>query len=69
MPVPKLDKFLWPTVGHLVHTHAAQGGCTGIFPITLLVYRSAIYHQGMTSKYGLGGRLGQLLQMYYKKQS
>ena len=47
---------LWPTVGHLVHTRWIV--LTVIFPTTLLVYRSAIYPQGMTSKYGLGGRLG-----------
>ena len=29
----------------------------GIFPTTLLVYLSAIYPQGMTFKYCLGGRL------------
>ena len=34
-----------------------------IFIITLLVYRSAIYPQGMTFKYGLGGRLQYRLLM------
>ena len=29
----------------------------GIFSTTLLAYRSAIYPQGMTFEYGLGGRL------------
>ena len=50
-----LHKGFWPTVGHLVHTIAARGGCNGsIFPTTRLTYRSAIYPQGMTFKYGLG---------------
>ena len=35
-----------------------------IFPTTLLVYRSAIYPQGMTFKYGLGGRLARPLLAY-----
>ena len=29
MPVPILYRNFWPTVGHLVHTIAAQGGCNG----------------------------------------
>ena len=39
MSAPILREGLWPTVGHLVNTHAKQGGCTGntyIFPNTLL---------------------------------
>ena len=57
MPAP--TRNLWAIVGHLVHTIVTQGCCIGstIIPTTLLVYRSAIYPQGMTLKYGLGGRL------------
>ena len=59
MPTPVLRNGVWPTVGLLVlYTGATRGGCIGsIFPTTLLVHRSAIYPQGLTSKYGLGGRL------------
>ena len=57
MPAPILDTIrdLWPTVGHLVHTIATWGRL--VFPNDLLVYRSAIYPQWKTFKYGLGGRL------------
>ena len=53
-----LDRDLWPTVGHLVHTIATRGRLVrmDVFPTDLLVYRSAIYPQGRTFKYGLGGR-------------
>ena len=54
MPAPIIHKCLWPTVGRLVRTNAKRWGLTGS---KLLVYRSAIYPQGMTSKYSLGGRL------------
>ena len=57
MLAPILHKGLWLTVGHLVHTNATQGGCTGICFTNLIAYRSAIYPQWMTSKNGLGGRL------------
>ena len=33
----------------------------GIFPTELLVYRSAIYPQGRTFKYGQGGRLAKTM--------
>ena len=33
-----------------------------IFPTDLLVYRSAIYPQWKTFKYGLGGRLAKILR-------
>ena len=59
MPAPILHRDLWSTVGHLVHTIATQGRLVLIFPTDLLVYRSAIYPQWKTFKYGLGGRLGQ----------
>ena len=52
MTAPILHKGLWPTVGHLVHTNAAQGGISN-YPSS-----SAIYPQGMTSEYGLRGRVG-----------
>ena len=62
MPSPVLHEGLRPTVGHLVHTTATRGGCTGgdIFPTTLLAYPRATYPQSLTSKYGLGGRLHEL---------
>ena len=55
MPAPILHEGLWFNVGHLVHTDATHGGSTdsNIFPTTLLVYRRAIYPQGMTSEYDL----------------
>ena len=34
-----------------------EGVVMVVFPTTLLVYHSDIYPQGMTFKYGLGGRL------------
>ena len=44
--------------GHLVHTITTRGRLVKVvFPTDLPVYRSAIYPQGMASKYGLGGRL------------
>ena len=46
MPAPLLDtvdRDLWPTVGHLVHTIATRGRLVLTFPTDLLVYRSAIY--------------------------
>ena len=56
MLAPILHRDLWPSVVHLVHTIATQGGCIGsIFPTNLLVYHSAIYPQGKTLSYGLGG--------------
>ena len=55
MPAPILDRDLWPTVGHLVQTIATRGRL--VLPTELLVYRSAIYPQLKTFKYGLGGRL------------
>ena len=57
MHAPTLDRGLWPTVGHLVHTIATRGRLVLIDPTDLLVYRSAIYPQWKTFKYGLGGRL------------
>ena len=51
-------KGLWPIVSHLVHTNATRGGCSDSIYFQLQVYCSAIYPQGMKSKYGLGGRLG-----------
>ena len=45
---PILHRDLWPTVGHLVHTIPTQWSCHGSkFPTTLLLYRSAVYPQGM----------------------
>ena len=56
------DKGWWSDVGHLHYTNATQGGGTGsVFPTTILAYRSAIYPQVMTSEYGLGGRLANLV--------
>ena len=57
---PILDRDLWPIVGHLVHAIATRGRLVlmDVFPTELLVYRSAIYPQWKTSKYGLGGMLG-----------
>ena len=53
-----IDRDLWPTVGHLVHTIATRGRLLLTTVATeLLVYRSAIYSQWKTFKYGLGGRL------------
>ena len=50
-----------PTYGLLLAIKCTQvpheGVVIVVFPSTLLVYRSAIYPQGMTFKYGLGGRL------------
>ena len=65
MPASIQHRDLWPTVGHPVQIIATRGGgCTGsIFPTTILVYRSAIYPQGMTSECGLGGRLQRTLPM------
>ena len=58
MPTPILQRDLWPTVGHLVHTFATQGGCkSNGSKYTLPSIPSAIYRQGMTFTYGLGGRL------------
>ena len=59
MPTPILDRDLWPTVCHLVHTIATQGRLVliDIFPTDLLVYRSAISPQWKTFKCGLVGRL------------
>ena len=54
MPAPILHRDLWPTVGHLVHTIATQVGRNVVY---FLEYHSAMYTQGMTFKYGLGGRL------------
>ena len=47
------------TVGHLVHIIATRGVVMviNIFPTNLLVYRIAIYPQGMTFRYGLGVRI------------
>ena len=28
-PAPILHRYLWPTVGHLVHTIVTRGGCNG----------------------------------------
>ena len=63
MFAPILHRDLWPSVVHLVHTIATQGGCIGsIFPTNLLVYCGAIYPQGKTFRYGLrGGRLCTML--------
>ena len=54
MPAAILRRDLWPTVVHLVHTIATQVGLNVVY---FLVYRSDIYPQGMTFKYGMGGRL------------
>ena len=58
MPAPILDR---PTVGHLVHRIATRGRLVLIDPTDLLVYRSAIYPQWKTFKYGLGGRLSRCM--------
>ena len=64
MPAPILHRGLWPTVwpfsSHNCHTREI------LFPSDLLVYRSAIYPQGRTFKYGLGGRL--LLSINFQKK-
>ena len=57
MPAPILHMDSWRTVGHLVHTMATRGRLVK-FSTDFLVYRSAIYPQGRTFKYGPGGRLG-----------
>ena len=53
-----IEACTYTTVGHLVHTIATRGR---LFPTELLVYRSAIYPQWKTFKYGLGGRLQRTL--------
>ena len=50
-----LVDYCWPFSSHNCHTRAIS--VNNIFPTDLLVYRSAIYPQGRTFKYGLGGRL------------
>ena len=57
MPASISHRDLWPTFGYLVHIIAKRGVVLAVFRTTLLVYHSDIYPQGMTSKYGLGGRL------------
>ena len=57
IPVPTVYLYKG-TCGLLLAIHftiATRGGCNDIFPTTLLVYCSAIYPQGMTFEYGLGG--------------
>ena len=49
--------LLYFTPLYLVRTNATRGVVLTIFPATFQVYRSAIYTQGLTSKYALGGRL------------
>ena len=65
-----LHKGLWFTVGHLVQNNATREGSTGIttFPTALLAYRNVIYPHGMTSKYGLRGRLGIYLTNYLEPE-
>ena len=50
--------YCWPFIFQL--TQLPHEGVVMIvyFPTDLLVYRSAIYPQGVTFKYGVGGRLG-----------
>ena len=56
MPALLLHKGLSFTVDHLVHTHATRGVVL-VFPTNRPAYRSAIYPQGMKSRYGLEARL------------
>ena len=57
-----IHRDLWRNFGHLVHSIATRGTVVevDIFPTDLLGHRSAIYPQGRTFKYGLGGRLREL---------